>query len=111
MSTEVVEGDPAFKDILFKLTETRLDTVHPRAKDRTETLWRSAVTIKETDSLKAAFDKLSEHNILCLPVIGPLNKVVGELNMGHLLGWIMEHFDVDPDLTTMGEFFYRTPAS
>eukprot|EP00457_Paulinella_chromatophora_P009351 gb/GEZN01009414.1/.p1 GENE.gb/GEZN01009414.1/~~gb/GEZN01009414.1/.p1 ORF type:complete len:333 (+),score=38.24 gb/GEZN01009414.1/:28-1026(+) len=105
MTTDIVKGDLAFRDILYKLSETRLNTIHPRAKDRSETLWRSAVTIRETDSLKTAFDKLSEHNILSLPVVGPLGKVVGELNMGHLLGWIVDHFDVDPDLTTMGEFF------
>eukprot|EP00457_Paulinella_chromatophora_P011590 gb/GEZN01011739.1/.p1 GENE.gb/GEZN01011739.1/~~gb/GEZN01011739.1/.p1 ORF type:complete len:335 (-),score=26.17 gb/GEZN01011739.1/:102-1106(-) len=105
-STDVVEGAPAFKNLLYKLSDKRLDAVHPRAKDRSEIMWRTAVTIRENDTLKMAFDKMAEHNILCLPVIGSLNnKVVGELHMGHLLGYIVDHFDVDPNLTTMGEFF------
>eukprot|EP00457_Paulinella_chromatophora_P011765 gb/GEZN01011925.1/.p1 GENE.gb/GEZN01011925.1/~~gb/GEZN01011925.1/.p1 ORF type:complete len:335 (+),score=33.91 gb/GEZN01011925.1/:34-1038(+) len=107
MPQEEVEGDRAFKNLLYKLTRIRLDTVHPRAKDRTETLWFGAATIMKSDSLKAAFDKMAENNILCLPVVDSMGKVVGQLTIANLLRWIMRHFDVDPDSTTIAAFFEK----
>eukprot|EP00457_Paulinella_chromatophora_P009389 gb/GEZN01009455.1/.p1 GENE.gb/GEZN01009455.1/~~gb/GEZN01009455.1/.p1 ORF type:complete len:331 (-),score=34.02 gb/GEZN01009455.1/:307-1299(-) len=108
MTDAVVEGDVAFRDILYKLSTTRLINVPPRPKDRSKTLWRTAITIKENDSLKKAFIKLADNNILCLPVIGSLSgKVVGELHTSHILSWIVNNIDANPDLTTMDEFFKR----
>eukprot|EP00457_Paulinella_chromatophora_P009481 gb/GEZN01009548.1/.p1 GENE.gb/GEZN01009548.1/~~gb/GEZN01009548.1/.p1 ORF type:complete len:345 (-),score=28.60 gb/GEZN01009548.1/:285-1286(-) len=102
-----IKGDSGFAKLLSKLSNTRLDTVYPRVKDRTQTLWFTAVTVSETDTLKKAFNKMAENNILCVPVIGAMNELVGQLTMGNLLNWIVVHFDVDPNLATMGDFFKK----
>eukprot|EP00808_Paulinella_micropora_P002078 g44536.t1 len=113
MSSKTEVSDPlvgrqtGFERVLEMLTKSKLESVRPRMKDRTQTKWEGAITIQETDSLRTAFDLMNEHNILCLPVLGANNRVTGQLTMANLLQWVVEKFDVDPDFTTMGDFFAK----
>eukprot|EP00457_Paulinella_chromatophora_P005060 gb/GEZN01005073.1/.p1 GENE.gb/GEZN01005073.1/~~gb/GEZN01005073.1/.p1 ORF type:complete len:332 (-),score=56.91 gb/GEZN01005073.1/:832-1827(-) len=91
--------DPAFLPLLDHLTRIKLNSVHPRAKDRSTTLWKSAVTIKGDETLLSAFKKFADNHILSMPVVDDEGHLVGQLSMGHLLKWMCEQLGITDGTT------------
>lgn len=86
MSTE---SKVDFSEFILHEMQRSLDTIHPRAKNRTETKWWSAVTVDISDTLSTILRKLNENNILCCPVTSD-GYYEGVVDIMDIISWVVD---------------------
>jgi len=86
-----------------------LYTIHPRVHNRTETMWRGAITIRTDSKLPTAFKILIDENVLGAPVVTPSNKFYGYIDMMDLVCFTITLFSpsMDPVRDSISEFFKK----
>lgn len=96
-----------FEKLLIDFTTRKLENIHPRIKDRSETLWSDALTINLTNSISDALDKLLDNNILCLPVVNNKKEPLGICTLSDIVEWICEKFDSEPEFESVNSFLEK----
>jgi len=66
-------------DFLVGMARKPLYAIHPRRSNRTVTMWKGAVTVKEKDLLPAVFKVMHEENILSCPVVNENDRFSGQM--------------------------------
>lgn len=86
------EAKADFTEFILHEMQRSLSTIHPRAKNRTETKWWSAVTVDLDDGIVSILRTLNEHNILCCPVTTG-GYYEGVVDVMDILGWVVDSAD------------------
>jgi len=73
LSDRVDVKEDSLDPFLLGMAKKPLYGIHPRVHNRTETMWRGAITIKSDAKLPTAFKTLVDENVLGAPVVTATN--------------------------------------